>query len=478
MKKILFLVAVMAIILWAPFLVVAQNQIQFDPYQIESSNESFWIISNGNVNGDNLTDLCLGSTTSPLGNNYQIKTFLQNPDPTIGLYSGYSFNYPVTPEGIVSMDLGDLNNDNLTDLVIAYADVVQIYFNNSGVLSLDTTVILGATVCDIAIGDISANGLTDIVVGTYSGLKFLMQHPNNIFLAIDYEFNNYGIGLSGLCSVELADVEGNGDLDIIWLSKSYLHGPLIGNIIIRQNGSLQIPYPMFLANPSNYSQTSLVATELNGDPGIDIAVAFSSSDILGMGEVAIWSSTDIWIFPYASEIINTNHGSQALTANDMNKDGLMDLIQIYNVNEVSVLTQNSEGEFSEACFTLPPSTNGYNPESMDVGDYNNDTLDDVAVADLEYGLVVLYQENTTTGLGTINSLPILKIFPNPVSDYFEINSTSSGQLEIIDFLGRTISVQKINHGINQVDCSSLIVGNYLIKVIDQTGIKQAKIIKR
>lgn len=468
----------MAMYLWAPFQVAAQTQIQFDPYLIVSTNESFWVINNSNANGDNLSDLYLGSTNGPIGNNFQIKSFIQSPDPDIGLYPGYSFNYPASSGGIVSMEIKDLNNDNLEDLVIGYADAIQIYFNNAGIQLLDTTINLGATVCDVAIGDINVNGRVDIVVGTYSGLKIVMQNSNGSFTAFDYQYNNYGLGLSGLCSIEMADVEGNGDLDIIWLSRSYITGPRVADIIIRQNGSLMQPYHLWYMAPPNYLPTTLIAAELDDDPGIDIAISLCSSDTAATGEIVIWSSANMWTNPYASDTIYTNHGSQALKAKDMNKDGLTDLVQIYNANETSVLTQNSESDFSEVCFHLPTNISGYNPESIIVGDYNNDTLDDIAIADMQHGLVVLYQDNTTTGLETITSVPILKIFPNPVSGYFEVNSTSSGQLEIIDFLGRTISAQQINRDNNRVDCSNLASGTYLIKLIDQTGIKQAKIIKQ
>lgn len=466
----------MAIILWTPHWVAAQT-ISFNPYQIKSSNESFWVISNGNINNDNLDDLCLGSTNSSIGNNYQIKTFLQSPDPLIGLYPGYYFNYPITSNGIVSIKLGDLNNDTLHDLVIAYEDVVQIYLNNSGIQFLYVTKNVGATTCDVAIGDINEDGLQDIVVGTYSGIKILYQTSTGSFPVTDYEYNNHGWGLLGLCSVEIADVEGNGGNDIVWLSRSYSVSPRTISIIPRVNGKLGLPCELFYTASADYFPTSFVATELDNDPGIDIAVSFSSSNPLSAGEIAVWNSLNLWTNPYASDTIYTNRGSQVLKADDLDKDGTMDLIQIYKTNEISILNQDSGGEFSEICFPLPVSTSGYSHESIEIGDYNNDTCNDIAIADLEFGLVVLYQENTTSGLESINSLPVLKIFPNPISDYFELKSINNGQLEIIDFSGRIVFTQKVNHDI-RVDCSKLVSGAYLVKLTDQTGIKKAKIIKR
>lgn len=476
MKKMLLILAILALMFWAPFSVVAQSQIQFNPYQIESSNESFRVISNGNTNGDNLTDLYLGSTTSPLGNNYQIKNFLQSPDPLIGLYPGYSFNYPPTPEGIVSMKVGIINNDELDDLAIAYTNFVQVYHNNSGIQELSTTKNIGATICDIDIGDINSDGRNDIVVGTYSGIKLLYQNPNGTFALDDYQYNNYGWGISGLCSVEIVDIEGDGDNDIAWLSKDYLVNVRAASIIKQTNGLLSTAYHLLYTALPNYFPATLVIAELDSDPGLDVFIGFDSSDTAAAGEIAVWSSTHLWTDPYPSDTIYTNHGSQAMKAKDIDKDGLKELIQIYNVNEISILSRNSEGDFSETCFPLPPSTTAYNHESLEVGDYNNDTLDDLAVADLEYGLIVLYQDNITS----VNhySLPTLKIFPNPVSEYLELNSESDGQLAVIDFLGRTLAIKKINRGLNRVDCSFLTIGTYLIKFTDPSGIKQAKIIKR
>ncbi|MEM9858892.1 MAG: carbohydrate-binding protein, partial [Bacteroidota bacterium] len=58
------------------------------------------------------------------------------------------------------------------------------------------------------------------------------------------------------------------------------------------------------------------------------------------------------------------------------------------------------------------------------------------------------------------------IYPNPVFDVLNINLSTPGTYEVIDFAGKTILSNSIKEGENKVDLSSVLSGVYLLRVTE------------
>ncbi|WP_413533444.1 T9SS type A sorting domain-containing protein [Empedobacter brevis] len=93
-------------------------------------------------------------------------------------------------------------------------------------------------------------------------------------------------------------------------------------------------------------------------------------------------------------------------------------------------------------------------------------------------------DNVILGNGSLNINDIdkessIKIYPNPVSDFININNTSSEKIESItigDLTGRTVKYVDSKSSI--IDIQSLPNGVYLLKIKTNKGMKIEKIIKK
>lgn len=74
------------------------------------------------------------------------------------------------------------------------------------------------------------------------------------------------------------------------------------------------------------------------------------------------------------------------------------------------------------------------------------------------------------GIDEVNS--ISKLFPNPAKDVLMIESSSNGQVEVVDMAGRIVLQTTIAVGMNQLNISSLDSGSYLLRTADATGISR------
>lgn len=69
----------------------------------------------------------------------------------------------------------------------------------------------------------------------------------------------------------------------------------------------------------------------------------------------------------------------------------------------------------------------------------------------------------------------LKVYPNPSSSAFFIDSNASGTIVIFDLLGKTVKTQKINSGTTSLDLGNVTNGTYLLKVTNEKN--QSKTVK-
>ncbi len=69
------------------------------------------------------------------------------------------------------------------------------------------------------------------------------------------------------------------------------------------------------------------------------------------------------------------------------------------------------------------------------------------------------------------------VYPNPAKDVLVIESTSTGELQILDILGRVVKLQRIFAGKNSLDISVLVAGLYRVCITSPAGRIEEKLIK-
>ena len=162
----------------------------------------------GDINNDGLNDIVTSAGRS-------MYVFLQESDggferieyPVYDYYPEYD-DYDAEIENIA---IGDVNNDNLNDIVTCSYDQMSIYYQNQGG-GLDDPV--GYPRCrDAAIGDINNDKLNDIVsvkwgISNGGNIRVFLQQNNSQFHQMEYTF-----GLS-LRNVEINDLNNDGLNDV------------------------------------------------------------------------------------------------------------------------------------------------------------------------------------------------------------------------------------------------------------------------
>jgi uncharacterized protein (TIGR03437 family) len=132
--------------------------------------------------------------------------------------------------------------------------------------------------------------------------------------------------------------------------------------------------------PGGMSPISVAVADFNGDSHLDIAIASQS------GSVSVLLGDGTGNFSAAPRATNIQIGTGSsilsfIVARDLNNDNRQDLA-IANISSgnVTVLLGNGDGSFTPAPHS--PFAVGTNPNSIAVGDFNGDSIPDLAVANL------------------------------------------------------------------------------------------------
>ncbi len=387
-------------------------------YWMPNGSSPVWIAV-GDINNDNILDIAVANV-----NKDEIGILLGYGNGTFGNVSLYSTG---DNSGPCSIAIGDLNKDSFMDIVVANqkSTNVGIFFGcDNDTFSLQTIFPFGSEsfLTTIAIGDLNNDSALDIVVSDWDdgngNISVLYGYGNGKFATLktySTGFNSYPLSIA-ICDfnndsrADLATVNSN-TADIVIMLR-YKSTPF----------SIQTIFP----TGNNSFPVSVAVGDLNNDNQLDIVVANIGTNNVGIllgygdgifGQQKIYSTgynslpcsvalgdfnndgqLDIAVanigttymgilFGYGNgtfsviKIYSTRIGSSpsSITVADLNKDDQLDIVVTnIGINNVMLFLGTGNGTFLEPkSYTL-----GYNarPLSAAIGDFNNDSLLDIAVA--------------------------------------------------------------------------------------------------
>jgi Calx-beta domain/FG-GAP-like repeat len=324
---------------------------------------------------------------------------------------------PIYAVGQDSRDVatGDFNGDGKSDIVTANAatnDVSVLINNGAGVFGSTTSFAAGAFPISVAVGDFNNNGKLDIVTANNgaTNVSILLGDGAGSFSAP----TNVSTGDSPNY-VAVGDFNGDHNTDLALANEnSGRVAILLGN----GTGGFSAPTSIEVGQQPRF----LVVGDFNNDNKQDLAVSI-------IGEIQILIGNGSGGFTRITTPCATTLSSR-LAVGDFNRDGNADLVAVYSLNStVSILLGNGTG-----CFGTPTRFEAFggaagnmHANSVAVGDFNNDTKDDLIVGG-DFGAVSVFLGDGAGGFGPPNFFGMRSGVRTPVAI---ANLNGDGKADIV-----------------------------------------------
>lgn len=347
-------------------------------------------IAVGDVNGDGKPDIV---------SCYLV--YLGDGDGTFG--KGIPFT---TPSPVDFLAVGDLNLDGRADIVaikqyiegVPASDgpVYVLFGNGDGTFqpALQIHSNVGTLMPAAAIGDVNGDGLPDIVVIGSSGLVGVLTNNghNGFNLDLALPVTNGGQGLPW-ASVALADLTGDGDLDILASGNLSLYFSVLFHKTPATFTDVRSEPIANVAGLGGANNVSPVAqADFTGDGLSDLAFVYTANDAAYIGTLMQTgiASNPYEPGPHTPISLSGFDGWDGIVAGDFNHDGKPDIaICFYRISgenlpgTVKIFLGNGNGTFTEAPGSIALPLVAF---QMITADFNGDGIPDLAFSNGEVAL--------------------------------------------------------------------------------------------
>lgn len=304
----------------------------------------------------------------------------------------------------------DLNGDGRLDLVSANStgnDLAVFLQGESGSFGVDPDLTLGDPTsldfpCSAVAADLNGDGRLDLVAASQAGndlVVFLQPAEGFASTAVPDLVLGSGGYASGPRSVEAADLDGDGRLDLVSANESSenLH-------VFLQDPSGGFPSsPLILGSSLVTGEPQSVRTaDLNGDGRLDIVSANAWT-----GDLAVFLRTALGSFDERPDMTigdaNTIVGVVSLAAADLDGDRLNDLVTSdFNTHRLMIYPQVAPGVFSLAPeYVLGGEGVLYRPRYVVVADVSGDGRLDVLSANSGSDDIAVFLQDASGGFDAI-----------------------------------------------------------------------------
>ncbi len=314
-----------------------------------------------------------------------------------GTFTAYS-SYPVNgySHGPAPVAVGDLNGDSKLDMAVVRSNYVCVLLNN-GPRSFQPCSDYGTfnyLIYGVAIGDFNGDHKLDLALSKNSvpGTVSILLGAGDGSFPTD---TDYPVGPNPR-TIAVADLNGDGKLDVVTANASYQYGTisvLLGN----GNGTFQDDVDYGVG-----TTPTIAVWDFNGDGVPDLAIGAQGCltylSPCVRGSLTIWLGKGDGTFPSGTSYPMPNQ-AMAVATGDLNGDRKADVVvgnqNGKDSNTLSVLINNGDGTFQPRVDYAA----GTGTTSIVLGDFNNDRLLDVAVANISDSTVSILLGNGNGSLG-------------------------------------------------------------------------------
>jgi len=380
----------------------------------------------GDFNNDGRQDVAM---TNAMATTSQLFVFLQQSDGKLATPVSYDAGYQ--PH---SLAVGDFNNDGRQDIVTTNmpSNEISVFLQQAdGTLAPRVTYPTETGKLAVAAGDLNSDGLTDIAVAGSDLGVFTQNAGGTLNPMVSYPSSNTGTAYN---DIAIGDIDNDGKNDVI-----KKHGsPMFLVYLQTENGNLTPGLGYSIQNCQTFCSIEAIDTgDVTGDGLTDIVMTYGGNR--PTSKVAVFAQAqDGSLKPAVS--YDTYDIPVSVEVADVNQDTLADVLVAHSSwTKISTALQQAVGTFSPYVLHSVPYSS-YAAYSMAVGDINHDDLPDIAIADYNNGLVILYHSpSSVPNPPTPTRVPVNTptITPSPTSTLTNTPAASSTPISSCD---------AVNHG--------------------------------
>jgi hypothetical protein len=326
----------------------------------------------GDFNGDGIQDLATANGDGT------VTAFLGNGSGGFSVASGSPVSLGTDPNLVsTSLAIGDFNGDGIQDLAVAGYDsdgnsgtVTVLLGNGSGgfTVAAGSPITVGTLAYSVAVGDFNGDGIQDLAVAN--------EVDNTISVLLGNGSGGFTAAPGSPVAVAFPRSVAVGDFNRDGIQDLAVANFAANSVtVLLGNGSGGFTAATGSPITVETLPVSVAVGDFNGDGIQDLATANLSSNnvtvLLGNGSGGFSAATDS---PFA-----VGTGPNSVVVGDFNGDGIQDLATANaSSNNVTILLGNGSGGFTT--MTGSPLATGQVPSYVAVGDFNSDGILDLAVA--------------------------------------------------------------------------------------------------
>jgi hypothetical protein len=366
--------------------------------QIPAGGGTYWPALAGDFNGDGKKDV------ATIVENYVSSSWIPYISVVLSKGDGTFQATVLTPilgnDFSAQIVVGDVNGDKKDDIIVAhqngYGGCISSCFdvlisNGDGTFTLGTNYAITSNYFAGGIlADVNGDGKLDVIVVDQA-------FPANVWTVLgngDGTFqSSTSVALSGNAgyNVVFADFNGDGLLDLA--DNDYGSGQV--TVYLATSATTYANGVSYTTSDNVYNACSITAGDLTGDGKPEIVTANCS-----VGNISVYANKGDGTFntaAYYNAAYDTPPGltgivadvyPYAVTIADVNRDGKADVISTnYYGGDVTILLGNGDGTLQSA--TMGYAVGGFPYSPAIVADFNGDGLPDIVVPDEEYSLVYM-----------------------------------------------------------------------------------------
>ena len=323
-----------------------------------------------------------------------------------------------------SPGLGWLQNDGAG----SFGSFNTIFFDNNAIGSYA-----------VAAGDIDGDGDLDAVAGFYD-LYYINGYHHGLFWfendlagvgVIKSDQNPVGADFFDVDSLVLADIDGDGNLDVV--AGGYVY-PTYNTSLqwFLNDGTGTFTPQTEIASNNSYNFDSVAAGDVDGDGDVDVVAASKYYGILP-GAIVWFENNGVGVFnPVANPILASGYFGYAYSVSlaDIDGDGDLDALSSYTyAGNIVAWHENTGG----GVFNLVPNVIGnlpYASHSVFASDLDIDGDLDVLVADTGAGLTIFSFENLDGG-GTFGTAQTVSVDVNNATAVIAADLDRDGDPDVV-----------------------------------------------